>query len=361
MNRTLKYAQLTSIYPAISKGGSLSGGRLLGQCQKCLRCQSRECREFSNRDIHTGVEHLICPYGLSVFAVGLDGETLVINGMVDTDLNNKCPKRLRKTLRNHFVHIHQIREWRASVLRLVAEITREIELGVTESVSSLHDIKTAVSLVYRNAEGLISELPGASFDEKAENATPKLQSLLKAMGLLETRMSMASIVANPESAAYGTKKPTAVYKLFHKFCHLFEEHAGHKGVRVAIKGRSVRKPLAYDSLETLAMVLIDNAVKYSTPHEDVTVEVNDSERSARGVLVDVTSIGPIVPNNARERIFRRGYRCPAAKEFAATGSGLGLYIATVIAEAHGSRIDYFGIPFSENSEIGRNVFSFHLL
>lgn len=303
---------------------------------------------------------MICPYGLSVFVVRLDGEVLVINGMVEAHLNGRCAKRLRKTLRSHIIRVDQIREWRATVLRLVKEINREIEFGVTESISSLHDIKTAVSLVYRNAEGLISELPGVGFDEKAENAPPKLQSLIKAVGLLQTRMSMASIVANPESAAYGTKRPTAVYKLFHRFCHLFEEHAGQREVRITIKGHSIRKPLAYDSLETLAMVLIDNAVKYSALREDVTIEVNDSEEDMSSVLVDVTSVGPIVPEPARERIFERGYRCHVAKEFAANGSGLGLYIARVIAEAHGFRIEYLGVPFSEAPEIGRNIFSFHV-
>jgi len=245
-------------------------------------------------------------------------------------------------------------------LRLAEETEHEIAIGVRESISSLHDMKTAVSLVLRNAEGLVDEIPGADFAEKVENADPKLKSLLKSVSLLSTRMSMASIVANPESCSFGRKHAFAVYKVFDKMCRLYEESAGRRGVGIRIVGHSFNLPPAYDSLESLALVLVDNAVKYSLPDSEVVVRVNDVAGDSPAVSVEVESSGPIVPADKREAIFEKGFRCPNAREFVAGGYGLGLYIARVIADAHGFKISCRGIGVTGNSNVGRNIFSFRI-
>jgi K+-sensing histidine kinase KdpD len=251
-------------------------------------------------------------------------------------------------------------EWRAVILRVLEEIGRDIDVGVKESISSLHDINTAVSLVYRNAEGLIDESPGLDLDEKVENADPKLKSLWKSVSLLTTRMNMASIVANPEACRFGKKRPSPIYKVFDKMCHLFEGPASQKHVRIRIMGRSFNSPPAYDSIESLALVLVDNAVKYCLPDMEVIVRVNDLEADFPGVAVEVESVGPLVPIDEQEAIFLKGFRCPNAQQFAAGGSGLGLYIARLIADAHGLKLEYRGVSTTGDQSVGRNTFSFRI-
>lgn len=75
--------------------------------------------------------------------------------------------------------------------------------------------------------------------------------------------------------------------------------------------------------------LIDNAVRYTDSHGQITVSVsNDS-----GPQLTVIDNGPGIPSEHRERVFERFY---SVLGNAANGSGLGLAIVREIARMHGA-------------------------
>jgi heavy metal sensor kinase len=90
--------------------------------------------------------------------------------------------------------------------------------------------------------------------------------------------------------------------------------------RATVRGDSSR-------LHQLFLNLIDNAVKYSSPHSTVTLSLQRIDGSVE-VHVQDTGIG--IPKKDLEKIFARFYRVSSD----ASGSGLGLAIAKWIAEAH---------------------------
>ena len=78
--------------------------------------------------------------------------------------------------------------------------------------------------------------------------------------------------------------------------------------------------------------LIDNALRHGGAGGAVTVSVRQEGDRAQLVVEDQ---GPGIPPGQRDRIFDRFYRGSAA---AAGGSGLGLPIARMVAEAHGGSL-----------------------
>lgn len=79
--------------------------------------------------------------------------------------------------------------------------------------------------------------------------------------------------------------------------------------------------------------LAENAVKYSTPNQPITLTSEIIQARTHSWLeLSVRDSGPGIPEEARERIFERFQRLEATRT--ASGAGLGLTIVTAMAEAH---------------------------
>jgi two-component system, OmpR family, sensor histidine kinase KdpD len=81
--------------------------------------------------------------------------------------------------------------------------------------------------------------------------------------------------------------------------------------------------------------LLDNACKYSPAGSAIRIAI---EKQPQSVAVRVWNSGSLVPASERARIFERFYRGSEARH-RAPGSGLGLYVARKIAQAHGGGLD----------------------
>jgi hypothetical protein len=173
--------------------------------------------------------------------------------------------------------------------------------------------------------------------------------------LLKSRLEMASIANNPESAVFGRQRPTPVYRVFHRMVRLFEQEANQKSVVIRMRGSSFRLPSLYDSFETIPLVLLDNAVKYAAPDSDIVVTIDDRLSSTS---VSVSSLGPVVSPDEATKIFDKAFRSEGAKKLTASGAGLGLYIAQTVAKANGFTIQYDAFPRTTDAEDGENLFSF---
>ena len=82
--------------------------------------------------------------------------------------------------------------------------------------------------------------------------------------------------------------------------------------------------------------LIDNAIKYSPEGTRVEVRL----RSAPGAaLIEVEDEGPGIPPEHLDRIFERFYRIDPSRSREIGGTGLGLSLVRLAAEAHGGRAE----------------------
>ena len=94
-----------------------------------------------------------------------------------------------------------------------------------------------------------------------------------------------------------------------------------------------------DRLRQVFSNLIDNAVKYSRAGEPVHISVAQSNGA---VVVAVRDSGPGINVQDHRLIFEKFGRAPATGS--KPGTGLGLFIARSIAEAHGGTIDVSSTP-----------------
>ncbi len=94
-------------------------------------------------------------------------------------------------------------------------------------------------------------------------------------------------------------------------------------------------------LRQLAVILLDNAIKYSPEGSAIDVRCH---HAGRRVVLSIADHGPGIPVEAQHRIFDRFVRVDSARSRAAGGTGLGLAIARWIAEAHHGRVSVESSP-----------------
>lgn len=78
--------------------------------------------------------------------------------------------------------------------------------------------------------------------------------------------------------------------------------------------------------------LLDNAIRYTKPGGQVTVQIR---QETGGTVLSVEDSGPGIPESERERVFERFYRVLGT---GVDGCGLGLAIVREIAERHGAEV-----------------------
>jgi K+-sensing histidine kinase KdpD len=110
-------------------------------------------------------------------------------------------------------------------------------------------------------------------------------------------------------------------------------------LRSSVRGRLPHVRADRDRLHQVLMNLIDNAVKYSRAGAEV--EVNATAANG-AVLIDVTDHGPGIPRDEHGVIFEKFGRVQGAT--GKPGTGLGLFIARSIVEAHGGTLAVRSTP-----------------
>ena len=87
-------------------------------------------------------------------------------------------------------------------------------------------------------------------------------------------------------------------------------------------------------LRQTIIILLDNAIKYSTKKIDMYLEENE-----HSIIIQVKDYGIGIPELEINNIFERFYRVDKARSRATGGTGLGLSIAKNIIKQHKGKIE----------------------
>jgi signal transduction histidine kinase len=96
-------------------------------------------------------------------------------------------------------------------------------------------------------------------------------------------------------------------------------------------------PVRMDQQLTRQVILnlISNAVKYTPPNGEITIEISREECHLRWSIHD-SGIG--IPKEALPRLFEKFYRAENAMMVETEGTGLGLYLVRLILAQSAGRI-----------------------
>lgn len=207
-----------------------------------------------------------------------------------------------------------------------------------------HELRTPLTSI----KGFVETLLDGAMNQSAErgrfltiidNHVNRLNTLIED---LLTISHLEKEEAHPEFELELTNLSSVITNAV-EFCM---DSAIKKDISITVKGNKNESVLLNAALFEQALInLIDNAVKYSTEHTEITVTV-DTQRT--GASLSVTDQGPGISKEHLPRIFERFYRVDKARSRKMGGTGLGLAIVKHIIQVHKGVIEV-------NSEVGKGT------
>jgi two-component system phosphate regulon sensor histidine kinase PhoR len=213
-----------------------------------------------------------------------------------------------------------------------------------------HELKTPIASIKGFVETL---LDGAS--ENPEDATRFLRIVARQADrlnqIIEDLLSLSKIEQSEQEGNLPLEEGSirAILDAAVADC---QAAAAERNIRINVScDESVVANINARLLEQAVDNLLDNAIKYSEPGEEVLI----TARALAGeVLISVTDHGCGIDRDHLHRLFERFYRVDKARSRKLGGTGLGLAIVKHIVQAHGGKV------FVQSTPGKGSTFTIHL-
>jgi len=223
----------------------------------------------------------------------------------------------------------------------IHDITREksIEKIKSEFVSvAAHQLRTPLAGIKWTLQTILEEEEEAKIPEeiigfikKAYEANDRMVNLVNDL-LNVTRIEEGRYVYEPEELEF--------MDVVNPIIEAYKEHIENKGLEFEIKKPEEDLPVVKVDREKIGIVMqnfLDNAMKYTTEGKvSLLIEYVDGK-----IKVSVTDSGVGIPEDQQKRLFNKFFRAANVQRMDTEGSGLGLFIAKNIVEAHGGKVGFY--------------------
>lgn len=299
--------------------GELHSGIVLHQDKYCLECKDCLCK-----DAPLAESFIKCPSKMLVKKFFKSDVEILLYGFTEkTDKYSRNP-----------IDINIVDTWLQGLNNII-NIQNEQKKMMWEP---FHDITPCISLLFRNIESIIVQYPGDTINEKIENqekpVPPNIIRLFKTASLLDEQLKMIRYGSSEEQISAGKKRAFPIYKVVDKIQKIFKVVAAERNLSIELAGNSFNAPFLLDSFSSIPFILLDNAIKYTFPHESINIEIFDIDEG--GVEFSITSLSAVCD----EHIFEKRHRGRYSDRLTDRGLGMGLYVAKKICEANNAIIKH---------------------
>jgi signal transduction histidine kinase len=211
---------------------------------------------------------------------------------------------------------------------MLAKLERLVVSSRSAGDSIAHDLRSPLTRLRNRLEAGLKD----NADEGPRAALAK--SIDDVDGLLETFNAVLRL-SRVQAGATGSFRRTDVRGMVDELAELYQPVCEEKELGWAYEAKGELFVLADSHLIAQALSnLLDNAVKYTPVGGAVRMTAG---HDANGdVVISVVDSGPGIPAQDRERVIERFVRLEQSRS--EPGSGLGLSLASAVAEAHSGKL-----------------------
>ena len=225
-------------------------------------------------------------------------------------------------------------------LVILHDITKEkrVEKMKSEFISvAAHQLRTPLSAIKWTLQMILDEDLGEISSEQKEFIGRAYQSNEAVVNTVNDLLSVSRI----EEGKYLQKlKLVKIEDIINNTISFSEALAKRKEIKLEFqKPKECLAEIKADAEKIRIVIqnLIENAIYYAPKKSKVIIFLKCTDKEVE-VKVQDTGIG--VPKDKQERLFTKFFRAPNAITMETDGSGLGLYIAKNIVEAHNGKIGF---------------------
>lgn len=220
---------------------------------------------------------------------------------------------------------------------LIRDITDEYntEKMRTDFISSVsHELKTPMVMLSGYSEALLDDI--VTEPEEVKEMVSIIKDESDRMNKL---VSELLIIARMDSddVLYDIKEQNFTM-LLDELHQRFDYKLKDNNIELVIEtgSETVQFPFDYDKLNQVFTNLIDNAIRYTSRGDMITINV--AEDNEDYVSIEVRDTGTGIKRENLKHIFERFYKADEARTRGKHGTGLGLYIVSNIIKKHGGTI-----------------------
>ena len=229
----------------------------------------------------------------------------------------------------HARHPDELSELAQTVDQMAGDIRQMLDAKRALLLAISHELRSPLTRARLNAELLPEDAA----------TQPTRDALLRDLGQMRELIAdllESERLASPHAALQRT--PTDLPALARA---LIDELAVANPLAASVRlqaDAALAAPLSLDAgrLRLLLRNLLDNALRH-TPAGAPLPELR-LRRRAEGVLIELRDHGPGVPPEQLAQLAEPFYRPDGARQRGTGGVGLGLYLARMVAQAHGGRL-----------------------
>ena len=227
---------------------------------------------------------------------------------------------------------------KSGALIILHDVSREkmIERMKTEFVSiSAHQLRTPLSAIKWTLKMLLDGDLGKITEEQRDFIEKTYKSNERMINLINDLLDVTRI----EEGRYLYEPVLIDFEpLVQSVINTYREEIKKKELKLEFKKPEKKLPQVRVDVEKMGLAiqnLLDNAIKYTLDGGEIIISLVPAEKAIEFLIKD-TGIG--IPKNQQDKVFSKFFRGSSAIKMETDGSGLGLFIAKNIIEAHGGKI-----------------------
>lgn len=291
--------------------------------QLCIN-HYEECRKYTEDKFH------VCPHGYSTYTFTVNSKKHAITGILPLGKNVSAKEKERgKLTPAQKVNPDDIIELVKHMKIVHEEVHDQIARDTSNNLAALHEIRK----YNRNIKLSLERVCRAQSPNDPDQAQIAIVKSWKLSELMSSQFEILGLIADEGLVNLIPKTKSEIYRIFDKCQRIYRTIASEKNIQIYMDGDSPFTMVSDKTFPILATVLIENAIKYAPNNSTIRISIKmlDNEKFQVLVVNDLVE-GIEVPKN----LFVKGERGNQDNE----GSGIGLYLAQLVAKQHSTTINY---------------------